>query len=135
VTQAIEFDLPSSISAEIHDSSIAVLSLSRPEKRNAIDATMRDGIERFFGELPASIRAVVLCGNGTDFSAGFDLSMIANAASVLSLSRSCQRVLDRKPIPEFARFSKGGQRRLSARDRERDRQPDGSAEIFQTRQG
>jgi enoyl-CoA hydratase/carnithine racemase len=84
---------------------------------------MRNGIERFFGELPASIRAVVLCGNGTDFSAGFDLSMIANAASVVSLSRSCQRVLDRKPIPEFARFSKGGQRRLSARDRERDRSP------------
>jgi hypothetical protein len=35
VTQAIEFDLPSSISAEIQDNGIAVLSLSRPEKRNA----------------------------------------------------------------------------------------------------
>jgi hypothetical protein len=37
VTQAIELDLPSSISAEVHDNGIAVLSLSRAEKRNAID--------------------------------------------------------------------------------------------------
>jgi enoyl-CoA hydratase/carnithine racemase len=64
VTQAIEFDLPSSISAEIHDNGIAVLSLSRAEKRNAIYVVMIEGIECFFADLPASIRAVVLRGNG-----------------------------------------------------------------------
>jgi hypothetical protein len=49
-------DLPSSLSAERHDH-IAVLRLSRPEKRNAIDLTMVHGIDRFFSELPSNIRA------------------------------------------------------------------------------
>jgi enoyl-CoA hydratase/carnithine racemase len=47
MTRTTLVDLPSSLSAEWHDH-IAVLCLSRPEKRNAIDLTMVHGIDRFF---------------------------------------------------------------------------------------
>jgi enoyl-CoA hydratase/carnithine racemase len=96
MTQSTRFNLPSSLSVELNDD-IAVLSLSRAEKRNAIDDVMLQGIDRFFGELTASIRAVVICGKGDHFCAGADLSMIAdiNASSGLLASRASHRVLDR----------------------------------------
>ena len=72
-----QFNLPSSLSAEMHND-IAVLRLSRPEKRNAIDDEMIHGIGRFFGALPAAIRAVVIHGKGVHLSAGLDLSSITN---------------------------------------------------------
>jgi enoyl-CoA hydratase/carnithine racemase len=91
-----QFDLPSSLSVDFYDD-IAVLRLSRPEKRNAIDLAMIRGIDRFFSELPAGIRAVIICGNGAHFSAGADLSSItdANGSSALSASRACHRLFDR----------------------------------------
>ena len=61
MTHSTQFNLPSSLSVELDDD-VAVLCLSRAEKRNAIDDVMIQGIDRFFGELPASIRAVVVRG-------------------------------------------------------------------------
>jgi enoyl-CoA hydratase/carnithine racemase len=96
MTNTAHFNLPSSLSAELDDD-IAVLCLSRAEKRNAIDDAMVQGIDRFFGELPASVRAVVIRGKGNHFCAGGDLSVIAdiNASSGLLASRASHRVLDR----------------------------------------
>jgi enoyl-CoA hydratase/carnithine racemase len=89
-------DLPGSVSVELHDD-IAVLCLSRPEKRNAIDNAMIQGIGRFFGELPAGIRAVVIHGKGQHFSAGLDLTSITDidGPSILFGSRAWHRVFDR----------------------------------------
>jgi methylglutaconyl-CoA hydratase len=50
-------------------------TLNRPEKRNAIDAAMLDGLAALLerAELEAAVRLVVLRGAGKDFCAGMDL--------------------------------------------------------------
>lgn len=58
------------------DGAVAVLRLSRPEKRNAIDNDTVRGIEAFFAQLPAGTRAVVIHGEGAHFCAGLDLSSL-----------------------------------------------------------
>ena len=96
MTHGKQFDFPSALSAELHDG-IAVLRLSRPEKRNAIDLTMIHGIDRFFSELPVDVRAVVIRGEGNHFSAGADLSSIneTDGSSGLLGSRAWHRAFDR----------------------------------------
>jgi len=70
------------------DGEIAILRLNRPAKRNALDDDTVRGIERFFGELPGEVRAVVLSARGEHFSAGLDLSSLAHATALESLHRS-----------------------------------------------
>lgn len=53
---------------------VAVLTLARPEKRNAIDDQTALAIERFFDELDSAVHAVVIQGEGDHFSAGLDLN-------------------------------------------------------------
>jgi enoyl-CoA hydratase/carnithine racemase len=76
---------------------VALVRLSRPAKRNAIDAAMITGIEAFFSDLPQETRAVILYGEGSDFSAGADLSLLedASGASALRISRAWHRAFDR----------------------------------------
>jgi len=90
-----EFGLPGSLSAELRGET-AILRLSRAKKRNAIDRAMAEGIDRLFTELPQSIRAVVIHGEGDHFSAGVDLSAIVeiDAPTALFGSRSFHRVLE-----------------------------------------
>ena len=104
MTDSTQFDLPSSLSVDLHND-IAVLSLPRPEKRNAIDFAMIRGLDRFFSELSDrffselsdSIRAVVIHGKGDHFSAGLDLSSISDidSSAVLFGSQAWHRVFDR----------------------------------------
>ena len=56
---------------------VAHLRLARREKRNALDDVTVLGLETFFTRLPSDIRAVVLTGEGAHFSAGLDLSEVA----------------------------------------------------------
>ena len=49
---------------------IALLRLSRPAKRNALDAAMIAGIEGFFSDPPEGTRAIIVYGEGKHFSAG-----------------------------------------------------------------
>jgi enoyl-CoA hydratase/carnithine racemase len=65
--------LPPSLAAERHGD-VAILRLNRPQKRNALDDETIAGIEQFFTSLPEGIGAVLLAGNGDNFSAGLDLS-------------------------------------------------------------
>ncbi len=65
-------DLPSSLHAETRGA-IAILRLSRPGKRNALDDDTILGIEAFFSNLPDGIKAAVIHGAGEHFSAGLDL--------------------------------------------------------------
>jgi enoyl-CoA hydratase/carnithine racemase len=65
--------LPPSLHFEQHDD-VAVLRLSRPEKRNALDDATVLGLEAFFSSPPADVRAVVLDAAGDHFSAGLDLA-------------------------------------------------------------
>jgi len=66
-------ELPPTLRAE-RQGKIAVLRLTRAEKRNALDDPTVAGLARFFSGLPDDIGAVVLAGEGEHFSAGLDLS-------------------------------------------------------------
>ena len=65
--------LPPSLAAK-RRGAIAIVTLKRPQKRNALNDTMVEGLAAFFQALPKDIRAVVLNGEGEHFSAGLDLS-------------------------------------------------------------
>jgi (methylthio)acryloyl-CoA hydratase len=74
----LPIELPKSLKAVRHGA-IAHLKLARSEKRNALDDVTVRGLETFFTSLPSEIRAVVLTGEGAHFSAGLDLSEVAEA--------------------------------------------------------
>ena len=78
----IAIDLPKSLTAT-RRGAIAHLRLTRPEKRNALDDVTVLGLETFFTRLPNDIHAVVLTGEGEHFSAGLDLSEVAEALDAL----------------------------------------------------
>jgi len=70
---SLRIKLPASLLAE-RQGDVAILRLSRPQKRNALDDETIVGIETFFTSLPDGIGAVLLHGEGEHFSAGLDLS-------------------------------------------------------------
>ena len=72
-SQTLNIPLPASLAAE-REGAVAILTLARPQKRNALDDETIQGIETFFTSLPDGIGAVVLHGEGEHFSAGLDLS-------------------------------------------------------------
>ncbi|HZC55850.1 MAG TPA: crotonase/enoyl-CoA hydratase family protein [Xanthobacteraceae bacterium] len=88
--------LPPTLKAERHGA-VAVLKLARAQKRNALDDAMVLGIETFFSSLPDDIRAVVITGEGEHFSAGLDLSELAerNTFEGVAHSRSWHRAFER----------------------------------------
>ena len=53
---------------------IAVLTLNRPEKRNAVNDTLLADIHRFFIARPSNALVIVIRANGNHFCAGLDLS-------------------------------------------------------------
>jgi enoyl-CoA hydratase/carnithine racemase len=91
-----EIALPPSLKAEKRGD-IAILALSRPEKCNALNNAMIYGIEAFFASLPATIKAVVLSGEGEHFCAGLDLRELTahNAGQSIAHSRSWHRAFER----------------------------------------
>jgi (methylthio)acryloyl-CoA hydratase len=88
--------LPSSLHAE-RRGEIAILRLSRPQKRNAIDDETVLGIETFFASLPADVKAIVVYGEGEHFSAGLDLGELSerDIAAGIDHSRMWHRAFDR----------------------------------------
>jgi enoyl-CoA hydratase/carnithine racemase len=92
----LAIDLPASVTAERQDE-LAIVRLSRPHKRNALDDTTVEGLEIFFAALPDDIRAVVLHGEGDHFSAGLDLTelTVRNTVEAVHHSRNWHRIFDR----------------------------------------
>lgn len=62
---------------------VALLTLDRPEKRNALSVALREAGSRMIDELAGdeSVRVLVVTGSGSAFSAGFDLSEFEQAAT------------------------------------------------------
>ncbi len=58
------------------DGDIAIVTLNRPEKRNALGDDMVALLDKFFSNPPAAVRAAVITGSGDHFSAGLDLSTL-----------------------------------------------------------
>ena len=72
---------------------IAIITLARPHKRNAIDDATLAELGAFFAAPPAAARAAVLHGEGEHFSAGLDLSALSeqDAEGGLAHSRAWHR--------------------------------------------
>lgn len=70
------------------EGAVAVLTLARASKRNALDDTTIAGIERFFASPPAWIAAVVLDAEGDHFSAGLDLNELTERDTLAGLEHS-----------------------------------------------
>ncbi len=89
------------------DDGICVLTLSRPEKRNAISLLMRQEILACLHDWETSpgVRAVILCGAGGTFSAGFDLQEFQQhdrAQEVFESSAAYHRAVWKFPKPVIA---------------------------------
>lgn len=98
---------------------IARVTLARPEVRNAFNAalieTLRETFDGFASDEPETLRAVILAGEGTFFSAGADVEWM-RAAIGLSLEDN-QRdaaamhgmftAIDACPVPVIARVQGG----------------------------
>lgn len=67
---------------------IAIATLNRPEKRNALSDDLVLALQTFFSDIPADIRAIVLCGAGNDFCAGLDLNELRETDIVESFHTS-----------------------------------------------
>jgi (methylthio)acryloyl-CoA hydratase len=86
---------------------IAVIRLTRPTKRNAINDALIFAIRDAFESLPSTVRAAVIAGEGDHFCAGLDLSELQerDAGQGLMHSRSWTVALDRVefgPVPVVA---------------------------------
>lgn len=75
----------------------ATLTLNRPSKRNALSVDLRDAISDALDDLTtdAAIKAVVITGAGSVFSAGFDLSEFERAAGDDAFGRELWASSDR----------------------------------------
>jgi enoyl-CoA hydratase/carnithine racemase len=76
--------------------SVALVTLTRPEKRNALSDRVIAAVRDTFQNLPAQVKAVVLAGSGEHFCAGLDLSELKerDAAQGIEHSRSWHVALD-----------------------------------------
>jgi len=92
----LKIDLPSSLVAE-RRGAIALLRLSRPHKRNALDDLTVLGLETFFSALPDDVKAAVIYGEGEHFSAGLDLSELSkrDVSERIGHSQMWHRVFER----------------------------------------
>ena len=99
--------LPDALRAERIDD-IAVLTLARPAKRNALNDEAVLGIERFFDGLEPDVRAVVIDADGDHFCAGLDLSEMIERRDTLAgvgHSRMWHRAFEKiefGPVPVVA---------------------------------
>jgi (methylthio)acryloyl-CoA hydratase len=79
--------LPPSVNLERRNQ-IAVVSLNRPEKRNALNDELVLGLQTAFSSVPEDVRAIILTGAGANFSAGLDLNELRETTVVESFRTS-----------------------------------------------
>ena len=77
------------------DGHIAILTLNRPEKMNALSAEMRESLPRALQEIQGddSVRAVILTGAGRGFCSGADVAVQAARAAGQVVETSRQTLL------------------------------------------
>lgn len=81
---------------EISDG-VAVLTMNRPGKGNAMSDALLDAIDGFFSNPPDAVKVVVLTGIDGHFCSGLDLSehQLRDAESTLRHSRTWHAIMDR----------------------------------------
>lgn len=87
--------LPSCVKVE-RRGSIAVLTLNRAEKRNALSDELVLGLQTFFSTIPSDVQGIVMHGAGDNFCAGLDLNELkeSNPAESFDTSIIGQRLND-----------------------------------------
>lgn len=77
------------------DGHVAILTLNRPDKMNALSAEMRESLPRALQEIQAddSVRAVILTGAGRGFCSGADVAVQAARAAGQVIETSRQILL------------------------------------------
>jgi (methylthio)acryloyl-CoA hydratase len=88
-------------------SDIAVIRLTRPTKRNALNDALVASLRHIFENLPVNTKAAVIAGDGEHFCAGLDLSDLKerDAGQGMHHSRSWHYALERLqygPVPVVA---------------------------------
>ena len=88
---------------------VAVISLRRPEKMNAINSEMWETVSRLVHRVSKdeSVRVLVLRGEGENFSAGSDLkelggSDLARIEDIFHRAEECAAALEESPLPTIA---------------------------------
>ena len=78
------------------DGDIAVLTMNRPDKRNAMCDELLAGIEAFFAAPPNDVRVAILTGTAGHYCSGLDLSehVARDAEGTMRHSRNWHRVMD-----------------------------------------
>jgi (methylthio)acryloyl-CoA hydratase len=67
---------------------VAIVTLRRAQKRNALNDALVLGLEYAFTHLPAGTRAAVIAGDGDHFCAGLDLSELQERGTIEGLHHS-----------------------------------------------
>jgi enoyl-CoA hydratase/carnithine racemase len=102
---------------KIKESRVGVITLNRPEVRNAINPAMRDELTNAFAELEvdADVRAIIITGGPKVFAAGADIAAMVEKTALEQFSRaslwdlSFRMEQSRKPIiAAVAGFCLGG---------------------------
>ena len=79
---------------------VTTLELRRPERRNALNSELADGLRRAVETAVAEdVRAIVLTGQGSVFCAGADLSGDAFAADYPDRLIALNKAIDEAPMP------------------------------------
>ena len=91
--------MPEVVSAEA-DGAVGVITISRPEARNAVNGAVAAGIAAAIEEFDASpeIRVLILTGAGGNFSAGMDLKAFLAGDSPLAADRGFGGIAERPPL-------------------------------------
>lgn len=78
------------------DGQIATITMTRPEKRNAMSDGLIAAIETAYATMPAEVRVVILTGSGGHFCSGLDLSehVHRSAEQGVHHSRNWHRIMD-----------------------------------------
>ena len=86
------------------DGNVLTLEMQRPERRNALNGALVDGVrEEIEKAAGTDVRAIVLTGQGTVFSAGADLSDAEGVAKELpDKALALNLAIDASPIPIIA---------------------------------
>ena len=79
------------------DGGIAILTMNRPNKRNAMCDDLLDAIDAFFSKVPDDVKVVVLTGTAGHYCSGLDLSelVVRNAEGTMRHSRNWHGVMDK----------------------------------------
>lgn len=91
---------------------IAVITLNRPDKRNAVDADVLRLLQRHLAELAqdGELHSVILTGEGSTFSAGADVSVLKGLGPVeadrfMRAGQAVATVIEEFPLPVVAAIS------------------------------